>query len=121
MKNIISFLVAIIGVVVIVFGVLFIVQASKSKSAVLEELQVSGITASTLDDAYEGAKATLGKAIVSQSEEAAQSAGWQKVSLGLAKSSLDTARFVQMCGFMAIIIGVGFVLTAGGLVMTKKN
>jgi hypothetical protein len=117
MKNFLSILVAIIGVVCVVFGVLFIMQARTNKTTVVDELTASGLTTGTLNAAYDQAKAGLSQALGAGAAgaESAQSAGWQKVSLGLAKSNLETVDFVQKSGILAIIIGVGFFLAGWGI------
>jgi len=62
-KNIVSILVAVIGVVCVVFGVLFIMQAGDSKTTVVDELATSGVTLDTLDAKYDAAKAGLAQAL----------------------------------------------------------
>lgn len=119
MKNFLSILVAIIGVVCVVFGVLFIMQASDNKTTVVDELTASGLTTGTLNAAYDQAKAGLAQATTAKSVEGMQSAGWQKASLGLAKSNLETINFVQKSGIFAIVIGLGFVLAGWGIM--KKS
>jgi hypothetical protein len=120
-KNILSILVAIIGVAAIVFGVLFIMQASENKTTVVDELKASNLTPATLNAAYDQAKAGLAQALAAGTAgaESAQSAGWQKASLGLAKSNLNTIDFVQKSGILTIVIGAGFVL-AGWAIMKKS-
>ncbi|RJO61369.1 MAG: hypothetical protein C4542_06320 [Dehalococcoidia bacterium] len=121
MKNILSILVAVIGVVCIVFGVLFIMQAGDSKTIVVDELKASGVTLDNLDAKYDAAKAGLAQALGAGAAgtETAQSVGWQKTSLGLAKSNLGTIDFVQKSGILAIVIGAG--LTLAGVGLMKKS
>jgi hypothetical protein len=121
MKNILSILIAVIGVVCVVFGVMFIMSAGTSRNTVVDELKASGVTTATLNAAYDQAKAGLAQALAAGAAgaESAQSAGWQKASLGLAKSNLNTIDFVQKSGILAIIAGVGFVL-ASYLLMKKS-
>jgi hypothetical protein len=131
MKNILSILVAIIGVVCVVFGVMFIMQASSSRATVVDELKSSGLTTATLNATYDQVKGALeqytaankaaaaGSAAAASSAEAMQSYGYQKASLGLAKSNLSTIDFVVKSGILTIVIGAGFVL-AGWAVMKKS-
>jgi len=109
-------------VVCIVFGVMFILEASSSRDTVANELQASGLTIATVDAAYDQAKAGLAQALAAGAAgtESAQSAGWQKASLGLAKSNIGTIKFVQNSGILTIVIGVGLLLTGMGL-MKKTN
>jgi len=121
MKNILALLVAVIGVVCIVFGAMFIVQAGDNKTTVVDELTASNVTVDTLDAAYNQAKAGLAQALAAGAAgtESAQSIGWQKASLGLAKSNLETIDFVQKSGILTIVIGAGLILTGWGLI--KKS
>jgi len=121
MKNIVSILLAVIGVVCVVFGVLFMVSANKGKTTVVNELTASGVTVATLDAKYDQAKAGLAQALAAGAagNESAQSAGWQKASLGLAKSNLAMVDFVQKSGILTIVIGAGLVLAGWGLM--KKS
>ena len=119
MKTISSTLVTLVGVVAIVFGIMFIIQAGASQNTLVSELQASGVTLSTLNTAYDQAKAGLEQATAAKSTEGIQSAGWQKASLGLAKSNVSTIKFVQNAGILNIVFGVGFVLV--GLFMFMKR
>jgi hypothetical protein len=121
LKNILSMLVIVIGVVCIVFGTMFIMQAASSRDTVVEELAASGVTPETLNTAYDQAKAGLAQAVAAgeAGTETAQSVGWQKASLGLAKSNLSTVDFVQKSGILAIVIGLGF--AAAGAASFKKS
>jgi hypothetical protein len=121
MKKISALLVAIIGVVCIVFGVLFIMQAGTSRDALSAELKESGVTLATLNTKYDEAKAGLAKAIAAGAPgvETSQSVGWQKASLGSAKTSASTISFVEKTGMVVIIVGVGFALA--GLGLLKKD
>lgn len=122
MKTFGSILIALVGIVCIVFGVMFIMQAGDNRTTVVDELKASNITVSTLDAAYDQAKAGLAQALAAGAAgtESAQSAGWQKASLGLAKSNLGTIDFVQKSGILSILIGLGFVLTGAGMMMKPK-
>jgi hypothetical protein len=113
MKNILSILVTVIGIVCIVFGVMFIMQAGSSRTDVVDELTASNVTVDNLNAKYDEAKAGLAKALAAGAAgaESAQSAGWQKASLGVAKTSLGTTDFVEKSGILTIVIGLGFVLT----------
>jgi hypothetical protein len=121
MKNILSMLVILIGVVCIVFGAMFIMQAASSRDTVVDELAASGVTTETLNAAYDQAKAGLAQATAAGEAgiETAQSVGWQKASLGLAKSNLTTIDFVQKSGILAIVAGLG--LSIAGVVSLKKS
>ena len=114
-----SLLVVLVGVVAIVFGVMFIMQAGSSRTTLSNELKASNVTLATLNAAYDQAKAGLEQATAAKNAEAAQSAGWQKASLSVAKSSVSTINFVEKSGILNIVLGVGFVLV--GLFMFMKR
>ena len=119
MKKIRDAILVLIGVACIVFGVMFIMKAGESRQAVVDELATSAVTLDTLNDKYDAAKAGLAQALAAGAAgtESAQSIGWQKASLGLAKSNVGTIDFIQNSGILTIVIGVGFVLAGAGLVM----
>jgi len=121
MKNIVSILLAVIGVVCVVFGVLFIMSANSGKQTVVDELTASGVTVDNINDKYDQAKAGLAQALAAGTAgtETAQSLGWQKASLGLGKSNLAMVDFVQKSGILTIVIGAGLVLAGWGLM--KKS
>ena len=129
MKNLLSILVAVVGVAAIVFGVLFIMQSNSAKATLVDELNASGVTLDTLDAKYDAAKAGIAQASAALAtapdaakaaiNEKIQDAGWQKASLSAAKASLGTINFVQMSGILSIVLGVGFVFT-GYLAMKKS-
>jgi di/tricarboxylate transporter len=131
MKNILSILVAVVGVVCVVFGVLFIMSAGDNKATVVDELKSSGLTTATLNATYDQVKgaleqytaankaAAVGSAAAASSAEAMQSYGYQKASLGLAKSNLNTIDFVQKSGILTIVIGAALVWVGWGLM--KKS
>jgi hypothetical protein len=131
MKNILSILVTVIGIVCIVFGVLFIMQAGDSRTIVVDELAASGLTTGTLDATYDQVKgalaqytaankaAAVGSAAATGSSEAMQSYGYQKAILGGAKTSLTTIGFVEKSGIVTIVIGLGLALA--GLGLMKKS
>ena len=114
-----SLLVVLVGVVAIVFGVMFIMQAGSSRTTLSDELKASNVTLATLNAAYDQAKAGLEQATAAKNAEAVQSAGWQKASLSVAKSSVSTINFVEKSGILNIVMGVGFIFI--GLFMFMKR
>lgn len=121
MKNILSILVAVIGVVCIVLGILFVMESNSGKTTVVNELTASGVTVDNIDAKYDAAKAGLAQAVAAGTAgtETAQSLGWQKVSLGLGKTNLAMVDFVQKSGILAVVLGAGFLLAGAGLM--KKS
>jgi hypothetical protein len=122
-----SIIVAVLGVVSLVFGVLFITQASSTEKVIAAEIQPLKIA--EVDAKYEAVK--LKQVALATAEEpniqagkAAPSATYiyltaQKTSLGLAKANIGVAGFVRTSGILGIIVGLGLVL--GGMVLFKKS
>ena len=119
MKTLVSLLVTLVGVVAIVFGIIFIMEAGSSRETLTNELKASNVTLATLNAAYDQAKTGLEQATAAKNVEGMQSAGWQKASLSVAKSSVSTISFVQNTGTLNILMGVGFVFI--GLFMYMKR
>jgi len=116
-----------IGVVCIVAGIMFIMQAGSKQQEIANEIQP--LTIEQVDAKYEAVKASL-TAIATAEEpkiqagQAAPSAMYdyllaQKALLGLAKSNLGVVDFVRYIGILNIIIGVGFLIVSAGLF--KRN
>jgi hypothetical protein len=117
MKNVLSVLVAVVGVVCIVFGVLFILQAQDGRATLVDELAASNITLDTLNTAYDQANTGLGLAMQSGDDEKIQDAGWQKASLAVAKSNAGVVDFAQNSGILMIVIGAGLIFAGWGLMI----
>jgi uncharacterized membrane protein HdeD (DUF308 family) len=118
-KNLLSMLVAVVGVAAIVLGVVFIMQANSSKTTLENEL--APVTLANLNATYDQVKAGLAQAQAAgdAAVETTQSLGWQKAALSVAKANAGTIQFVQMSGIAAIVLGVGFLCT-GYLAMKKS-
>ncbi len=107
MKMFSAALVAIVGVVCIVFGVLFIMQAGDAKEMVAGELAPMEISA--VNAAYGQVSGAL------KANPESVPLTLQKLQLGLAKSNIATIKFLQNTGILVIVIGAGFVFSAAGL------
>ncbi len=107
--------IAIVGVVAIVFGIMGIMEASKSEDKVAEELAAYNVELCNVHAAYGQASATLGQAMQSGDAEKIQDARLDKGSLGLAKSNVGTIKFLRNTAILEIIAGAGFVLAGVGL------
>jgi hypothetical protein len=115
-------LVIILGIAAIVFGILFIPQASNTKQEVADSL-TSPVTLDNLDATYDqiaGAYDQLKAAGMPSSDPQYVMVLGQRTSLGLARNSVGLAKFLNTMGMVNIIVGVGLVL-AGCAVMMKKN
>jgi hypothetical protein len=118
-----AIVVAVLGVVCIVFGIIFITQASSAEQEIANEIQPLKIA--EVDAKYEAVKTN--QMALAKTEEpqiqagkAAPSAMYnyltaQRASLGLAKTNIGLAGFVRTSGIIGIIVGVGLILAGLGL------
>jgi len=122
-KRGIAIVVAVLGVVCLVFGVIFITQASSAEQEIASEIQPMKIA--EVDAKYEAVK--IKQMALAMTEEpqiqagkAAPSAMYnyltvQRTSLGLAKANIGLAGFVRTSGIIDIIVGLGLILAGVGL------
>jgi hypothetical protein len=113
-------IVGILGVVVLVFGVMFIIQASSGEQKVSDEIQPLKIE--EVNAKYDAVK--IKQIAIRDAEEpqiqagkAAPSAMYnylsaQKASLGVAKANIALAGFVRYVGIVSLVAGLGLVLAA---------
>jgi uncharacterized protein YjeT (DUF2065 family) len=117
----------IIGLVAVVFGVIFMVQYGSARQQVAND--IAPMPLNQVNASYDLVKAKQ-EAIMAQEEpniqagKAEPSAMYnyltiQRTSLGLAKANLGLADFIRMMGIINIVIGVGLVLT--GIVVPGKK
>ena len=106
--------VAIIGVVCIVFGVMFIIEAGKGEQRVLDEIEPMGLAICDVNAAYGQASTALGQAMQSGDSEVIQDAKLMKTSLGVIKSNIGTIKFVRNSGILEIVLGAGLVIAGIG-------
>ena len=126
MKRVIGIIVALIGVVILVMGIVFELQANTAKKTVADE--ISPIPLSGLNAQYDAIKTAQEQYMAAeganvQAGKAAPSAGYnytsaQRALLGLAKSNIGTSGFVMMSGTVDIVLGLGLMLT--GMVLYMK-
>ncbi len=120
--RLLGLLVVILGIAAIVFGIMFIPQASDAKQKVVDSLS-SPVTLDNLDATYDqisGAFNQLKAAGAPSSDPQYVMILGQRTSLGLAKSSVGLAKLINTMGMVNIIVGAGL-LFAGGALMMKKN
>lgn len=127
MKRFIGVVVALIGVVALVFGIIFIIQSNSGKQEVASEL--APITLAQVDAKYDSVKAKQVQLMTAeepkiQAGQAQPSAMYiylttQKTGLGLARANIGLTSFVMMSGIIDIILGIGLVLT--GMLLMKKQ
>jgi hypothetical protein len=122
-------IVVILGLAALVFGILFIPQASSAEQEIADS--VAPLTLDQVDakyDAvvvkYDALKAAEEPQI--QAKTAAPSATYnylsaQRALLGLAKSNMGTAKFVRLNGIIDILVGLGLVLAGLGLLRKSQS
>ncbi len=122
-----AIVVAVLGVVSIVFGAMFITQARSAKQEIASAIQPLKIV--EVDAKYEVVK-TNQMALAAAEEpkiqagQAAPSAMYnyltvQRTALGLIQSNIGLAGFVMTSGIIDIIVGLGLILA--GLALFKKD
>jgi hypothetical protein len=126
-KSGIPLVVAVVGVVCIVLGSMFLLQANSKQQEIAGE--IAPLTIEQVDAKYEAVKAA--QIAYATAEETQIQAGTsapsvmydylsaQRALLGLAKSNLDVVEFVRFIGILNIIIGLGFLIISAGL--CKRN
>src|SRR4030042_4112806 len=96
----------ILGLAVLVFGILFIPQASSAKQKVVDSL-TAPVTLDNLDSTYDKIDQGLDQMKGNEPEYLGTFA--KRTSLGLAKTNVGIAKIVQTSGIIDIIIGVGMI------------
>ena len=111
----ISIIVIILGLVSIIFGILFVTQASTAENVIAES--IAPLPLSQLDDQYDKVKAQHEqmKAAGAQPSTDYNYLTIQKTGLGLARANVGTAQSVRINGIIDIILGLGLGLTGLGL------
>ena len=118
-----AIVVAVIGVVSLIFGVIFIIQAGSAEQEIADEIQP--LTIAEVDAKYDAVKAQQQAQAATeepgiQARTAAPSTTYnyltvQRTSLGLAKANIGLAGFVRTSGIINIIVGLGLILAGVGL------
>jgi hypothetical protein len=117
----------VVGIAVLVFGIIFVVQSGSAKQQVADSiapLSLNQVNA-TYDSVTEHQKAIMAAEEPNiQAGKAAPSAMYnyltiQRTALGLAKSNIGLANLILTMGIVDIILGIGMVLSAA-LVPGKK-
>jgi len=119
-----AIVVVVLGVVCLVFGIIFITQAGSAEKEVADEIQP--ITLTKLDATYEAVKAkqmdirAVEEPNIQAQTAAAPSTTYnyltvQRTALGLARTNIGLAGFVRTSGIIDIIVGLGLILAGVGL------
>jgi len=122
-----ALIVAVLGVVCLIFGIVFIVQAGSAEQEIADSLKPLAIA--EVDGKYDAVKAqqtqmSMAEEPQIQAGTAAPSAMYnylsiQRTALGLARSNIGSAQLVRMNGIINIAIGLGLFLT--GAVLFKRD
>ncbi len=117
--RVIAIIIAILGLAVFAYGILFVAQAGTAENIVSDE--IAPITLDQLNATYDTVvtKYTAVKAAEEPKIQAGQAApsvtydylSAQRALLGLAKSNIGVAKFVRTSGTADILLGLGMFLT----------
>jgi ABC-type dipeptide/oligopeptide/nickel transport system permease component len=108
----IAIIIVILGLVSLIFGIIFITQAASAKQEVADSL-TPPVTLDTLDATYDQIDAQVDQ--MSQTDPQYVMYFSQRTSLGLARANAGTADSVRFNGVVDICVGVGLVLAGLGL------
>ena len=121
--------VTVLGLAGLVFGILFIAQASSAEQAITDEIQP--LTIAEVDPSYDAVKIKQVALAMTeepqiQTGEAAPSTMYnyltvQRASLGLAKTNIELVGFVRTIGIINIIVGLGLSLAGVGLFKQSRS
>ena len=124
-----AIVVAVLGVVCFVFGIIFITQASSAEQEIANEIHPVEIA--EVDAKYEEVKTN--QMALAMTEEPQIQAGTaapstmynyltvQRSSLGLARANIGLAGFVRTSGIIDIIVGLGLILAGVGLFKKSQS
>jgi len=125
--RVLAVIVIILGLAGIVFGILFIPQASSGEKEIADS--VAPLTLDQVNAKYDAVSAQFNKAMAAeepqiQTGKAAPSIMYdylsaQRALLGLAKANMGTTKAVRTNGIIDIIMGLGLVLA--GVVLIRKS
>jgi hypothetical protein len=113
--RILGIIVIILGLVALVFGILFLPQASSAEQLVADSI-APNLTLDKVDATYDALTAQF-KALKGTEPQYLQVLA-QRTSVGLAKSNIGLASLIRMLGIVNIVIGLG--LAATGVVLVRK-
>jgi hypothetical protein len=120
--RLLALLVLVLGIAVLVFGIMFIPQASDAKQKVADSL-TAPVTLDNLDDYYDQVSGQYDQIKASgmpSTDPTYVMVLGQRTSLGLARSNVGLARFLNTMGIVNIIAGVGLIFAGCALMMRKS-
>jgi len=113
-----ALLAIILGIATLVFGIIFIPQASSAKQEVKDSL-TTGVTLDNLDNTYDTVDQQLSQMPNTNPQYLMVFA--ERTSLGLARANVGTAKVLQTMGIIDILIGVGLICGGCALMMRKTQ
>lgn len=116
--RLLALLVVILGIATLIFGIMFIPQASSAKQEVVESLS-TGVTLDNLDDTYDMVDQQLTQVPKDNPQYLTLFA--QRTSLGLARANVGIAKMANTVGIVNIIIGVGLIFGGCALMMRRTQ
>jgi cytochrome c biogenesis factor len=125
--RVVSILVAVLGLLVLAMGVIFITQASSAEKQVADEIQP--LKVADVNATYDSVK--VKQTALQKAEGAAIQAGnpsitytyltLQRTSLGLTKSNLGLAKFIRTIGILNIVLGVSLLVLGFEMMGRRKT
>jgi len=125
--RVLAVIVIILGLAAIVFGILFIPQASSGQKEIEES--IVPLTLDQIEEKYDAVSVSYNALKAAeepgiQGKTAAPSINYvyvsaQRALLGLAKANYGVVKIVRVMGIVDIVIGVGLIL--GGFVLLRKS
>jgi len=125
--RVLAVIVIILGLVGVVFGILFLPKATSAEQEIADE--IAPVTLDQLDPKYDVVKAKFIEQMALeepqiQAGQAGPSALYayyagQRALLGLAKSNMGVASLVRMLGIANILVGLG--LGIAGFILLRRN
>lgn len=114
--RVLGIIVIILGLVGVVFGILFLPMASSAEQSVADSI-APRLTVDQIDATYAQLDAAVKQMVGNEPTYLATYA--QKIGVGLAKSNMGTAKLVRYLGILNICLGAG--LAAAGVVLVMKK
>lgn len=114
--RVLGIIIIILGLVGVVFGILFLPMASSAEQAVADSIAPK-LTLDQVDATYTQLDAAVKQMAGNEPNYLATYA--QKIGVGLAKANIGTAKLVRYLGILNICLGVG--VAAAGLVLVLKK
>jgi hypothetical protein len=114
--RILGIIIIILGLVGVVFGILFLPMANSAEQQVADSI-APNLTIDQVDATYDQLDAAVRQ--IPQSDPSYLPTYANKVGIGLAKANLGTAKLVRYLGIMNLCLGVG--IAAAGIVLVAKK